>query len=144
MTTLEPLLELGKSEEGKDRLRVLLAELLGWRQADHGDKTLYRFTAISPEGMERSFKVDSRGNGSPFESAGEALKVSAPNWPRDLNACHEVEKGLTETQLKNCDQHLWKIVGDHCIETQRLIDGLFWHATATQRTIALILTLQQP
>ena len=56
-----------------------------------------------------------------------------PNWPEDLNACHEFEEGLTDIES--------------CRYTQILCGGEdAWracHATARQRCIALLEALKK-
>lgn len=58
-----------------------------------------------------------------------------PNYPEDLNACHKLEKRLALDQSTAYVNHLWP---------QGYAPFQAVHATARQRTIALIFTLQNP
>lgn len=113
MKTLPELQSLGQTEEGKDRLRVMLAEALGWEGPRFGS----RGWRAKPPGTIRYYRH------------------SIPDYPRDLNAVHEVELGL-DTQT----ERLWRAYLEQICRTM----GGMLHANATQRTIALISVLQKP
>lgn len=117
MKTLAELQALAQTEAGKDQLRVMLAELLGY----HRDQTTGMW-----ENSDKRFR---------------RVAYSLPDYPRDLNACHEVERMLTEDQTDAFRQTLMDSMLTHK-EPCGFSDAI--SATATDRTIALILTLQTP
>lgn len=114
MHTLQDLIALGETEDGRVTLRLTLAKLCNWSDIDpHWEGYHQEFC-----GIEGPFHV--------------------PDYPNDLNACHEVEMSLNESQHHQFAAFVRKIVpGNYMHESFRAIS-----ATALQRTIALILTLQ--
>lgn len=150
MKTLEELLELGKTEDGKDQLRVMLAEIRGWKHR----------LATRKEPIERGGFRLPNAFGEPIEAwwhetEAPGVYTSPPNYPRDLNACHEVR-----CSLKGFDSDLFADVLCQIIKPNH-INGrrneslgspqLSWpgvfkvaNASAVDTTIALILTLQKP
>lgn len=99
--------------------RVKLAELMGYKPHEGFEGERW----VTPDGRM------SVTLGGAYEKL--------PDYCNDLNAVHEVERGLYEDDSKHplvtryetylCDQVTWPL-----------------HATADQRTTALILTLSQP
>jgi hypothetical protein len=67
-------------ERYKQAVRVKIAELDGWTFIDHGDLC---HTIIAPDGRKTICNV------STMNGAFELLKL--PDYPNDLNACHEWE-----------------------------------------------------
>jgi len=66
-----------------------------------------------------------------------AERVLVPDYLNDLNACHEMEKGMTEEQLKTFHSNL--SIEGHC--DYRFYDSDICHATARQRCKAFVLTM---
>lgn len=104
---------MNPSDMNNEQLRIAVAEALGWEFQDRQPIRGW----LSPSGKFRS------GHG----------RNVLPNWPEDLNACHEFEEGLTDIES--------------CRYTQILCGGEdAWracHATARQRCIALLETLKK-
>ncbi len=102
-----------------DELRVMLGKIAGWT---------FRYPGVKDNPYTPHWA-------NPNDQGGFML----PNFPLDLNAVDEVEKKLTIRQkIQYLDDGvgiLPEVVGD---------DNFPELATARQRTIALILTLQQP
>lgn len=77
----------------------------------------------------------------------EALTTELPNYPADLNAVHEVEMLLTGPQWNEYTRILDDI--GRCggklpwqdINPSRVIDAYLVHANATDKCIALLMTL---
>lgn len=114
-----------------DELRVMLAELCGW-------KAVWAHNWINGVRVAKEYtSVD-----------------ELPNYPKDLNACFEVvDTKLNGTQYAMFAKHLGMAHPTFCISVldnrDELEDGLWEmasliNADARLRTIALILTLQQP
>ncbi len=129
MSTLDELLEMGETDEGKARLRAMLAELVGWDNI-RIDPTDSSWSGEPPQVYERI-----------------AFRLPLPNFCADLNAVHEIE----HTHIKSWTRYEDVLSGvskgeliksgiDPC-DAARIATI---HATALQRTIALILTLQKP
>ena len=104
-----------------EELRIEVARLLGWSKRTGGGYWL-------PD--------------SPRRLPGATVD-SLPDWPRDLNACHEMEKTLSEGQRQ-----------DYCAALEQIIFGLseihwssdqFWtiHATARIRCEAFVAALRK-
>lgn len=134
MTSITELLELAKTDAGKDQLRVMLAELVGWKR--DGKWGIYP-QWLNPQGEHRY--------GQQYDHLS-----CVPDYPRDLNACHEVEMTLTGKQQNEFIRWLHELI-IYTAEVEHRVgipqDARIWiclHSTATQRTIALILTLQKP
>lgn len=72
-----------------------------------------------------------------------------PDYCNDLNAVHEVEKRLRPLQLRDMETHLIRIVSREATDEDWAdprggnAATKEWHATAAQRTTALILTLSR-
>jgi hypothetical protein len=114
MTTLPQLQALGQTEEGRTRLRMMLAELRGFKNEEAG-----------------GFRFWSNPDGSP------TMRDNLPNFCEDLNACHEAEMTLTDDQYS---QYAWSVLAgtpEKEVECRE-----FFSACPLQRTIHLILALQ--
>lgn len=70
---------------------------------------------------------------TPWWERANSYPQSLPNYPADLNACHAVEERLSLDQSSQYVNLLWP---------QGYAPFRAVHATARQRSIALILTLQ--
>lgn len=117
MNTLAALSSLPDSQ-----LRVLLAEALGWTDfADHFDDGTK--TGIPP-GMNRGYTQE------------------PPNYPGSLDACHVVEMGLTPELVHHYNKVLKFMFESVPWHDDSAAKNYGWHASARQRTIALIATLQ--
>ena len=76
-----------------------------------------------------------------WQESGRVGSCGIPNYPQDLNACHAVENSLGDeypTHNREWFRKQLRKVCNHPSHTHEV------HATARQRTIALILTLQKP
>lgn len=101
-----------------DELRVMLGKLDGWR--------------LAPCYAENPY--------TPWWERANSYPQSLPNYPADLNACHAVAISLPQNEGGAGSvgeyHHTLGIVCDHPFGTH------YADATARQRSIALILTLQ--
>lgn len=113
------------SDEEKRRK---LAELLGYKLENWG--------IIRPDGRECA-----RG----YKSTIDML----PDWPNDLNAIAAIEKTLRGKRVQQYQHHLERIVYRDTTDEDWFDDEgpsprtRVWHASAAQRTEALILTLSK-
>ena len=116
-----------------DEIRVKVAELNGWREMEWGELASVR------EAKER--KLFCRSN--------ELHRCEwLPNYPADLNACHEAE----EAWFRSNPNPVWKystnleqiVERDWEAGMPDLNSVCFYRATARQRCEALLLTLTQP
>ena len=105
------------SETDESKLRVKLAELLGYEKQTRSDMFWHR-------GLGKYF--------APFE---------LPDYCNDLNACHEAEKTLTPDQ-GIVFRFLLARNSDGRDATFKTVEAAMCHATALQRTRALIATLE--
>lgn len=141
--TLESLLELSKTPEGIQQIRIMVAELDGWKVGP----SLYH------EGLLSLFRPDGEQMGSSWALKEEAWTQKhygfpkLPKYPEDLNAVHTIVLKIKgDNRSLYCDylalQH--DFTGkDHKLALWEV--KWFSHtATALQRCIALILTLQKP
>lgn len=117
-----------------DELRVMLAEILGARwYAIHAGSSMLSFKELDAKHGWKLGKAES-----------QSINGDVPNYPADLNACHEVVMSLPvrDDRLNAPDRlgyRVWlRSVCNHPHHTH------YVDATARQRTIALILTLQKP
>lgn len=138
-----------------DELRVMLALLMGWKQVHI--KTAVTDVLLPPDGLNgkaASYRKTLMLYEDDFETAichlpngllphlrdGETLaemwdRHGLPNYPKDLNACHEVDTQLTLDQSTQYVNLLWP---------QGYAPFQAVTASPRQRTIALILILQKP
>lgn len=125
MTTQE-LTELSKSEDGSCQLSLMLAKLVGWHDIVSRDVGPMGFP---PHGIRRV-----------LDAGGTEHRQFLPNCDRSLEACHDVEMAIPSEKLGRWIRNLHEVVGPvpHGEEAASLI-----RATAPQRTIALILTMQE-
>lgn len=100
-----------------EQLRIRLTELVGWKKGN-APKNI-RWGQSAPEG-EYWFAHQ------------------LPNYPEDLNACHEIERGLTDEQHERYRSNLLIL-----LRSCYYADRNYISATARQRTEALIRTLEQ-
>jgi hypothetical protein len=126
--TLESLLELSKTPEGIQQIRIMVAELDGWTECIL-EKDGYAW-GVNPN------LIDNECGGW----------MSIPKYPEDLNAVHEVEEKIPSSQVGFYAMYLVRVVGPKVIPAGEdfKMSEMCWHATALQRCIALILTLQKP
>lgn len=113
-------------------LRVKVAELCGENvAADAGF-------------LRGSYRVFRFKTGVEWRAEGEEPWNWTPDFPNDLNACAEFEKGLSEDQqlaytkeLSMLTRNGWAIFGNHIMTLFPLL-----HATAEQRCRAFIATME--
>lgn len=114
-----------------DELRVMLAELSGWKWQ--------KFDGAMIAFMEHPSKPRTDYTGPRIDVSYKPLAVTsnldedgAPNYPADLNACYQVEIALKD----DCPyiHALIEVCGNDNLNC--------YYASARQRTIALIATLQ--
>lgn len=147
MKTLEELIALSKVPEGPQTLRVMLAELVGMKNV----RTMSgRSSRHSP--MHTWLVGDIA---TPLESGGHiGIPSAVPNYPADLSACRDAECLLDSATHWNGEEHHSDASEAYMSWVQDVIreqnqtrgndDYEFLTASAMQRTIALILTLQKP
>ena len=121
--TLESLQRLAETEQGREDLNRLLGTLLGW-------------TDIHP----CSCKVRLSGT-HPIHAP--ALPEHLPRWTHDLNACAVVECTLNDEQCHRYNRLLIEVKPPR-IDIPHPSLRWTWCSPPTERTIALILTLQPP
>lgn len=107
------------SDMNDEQLRIAVAEALGWEFQDRRPIRGW----LSPSGEFRG------GHG----------RNVLPNWPEDLNVCHEFEEGLTDIEFCRYTQ----ILCGHTTPGERICWGGedAWracHATARQRCLAFL------
>lgn len=116
-----------------EQIRVAVAEELGWRMVEG---TL----AFPPKTL-----IDEWLASLPKEQADQVMAVDyceIPNYDSDLNACHEMEKSLTNEQIQRYSEQLSKIV----VPLKALFPPFvnppatryIWHATPIQRCEAFL------
>lgn len=113
---MKTLTELEQAPD--DDLRVMLAELAGWENT-----------------TADGFFIGRSPNGGGY--------AELPNYPQDLNACREVALTLDREQKNRYINRLSEDVQEDHMDAVDL-DFAWCEASARQRTIALILTLQKP
>lgn len=112
--------ENSASLEGQNALRVKVGELLGWTPAKSTGFVVHGWK--SPDGKQ-------------FCTLGQL-----PNWPKDLNACAEFEKGLTENQRYD---YIALVLGKSWGDVWTSADAFnLCHATAEQRCRAFIAVME--
>ena len=114
-----------------EELRLELAELLGWTELEPNDDATCDITLI----------------GCGFRGCWKGVHGEVvPDWPGDLNACHEAEEALTDMEKLRWQQIMYEILDIY--EKRKTMsevgtNWLFYHATALQRTRALVETLRE-
>lgn len=128
--TLTTLLELAETDEGREKIRVMVAELMGWKRAGT---------------REGAFDLGSIQLWSHPDREGRT-----PNLPPlSLDACAEFEAGLRGNDLERYQDHLERVVfrfttdDDWSEELGVSARTKAWHASALCRSIAYILTKQE-
>ncbi len=131
-----------------DELRVMLASAQGWLAVN--DATVpdrvwpCKGTITGKDGWWMMFPPHGYIMSNRLPSTG-LVACYPPDYPADLNAVHEAEKTLTDVQKIEYALHLE--VGSISSDDGEIHYGNLFgtlHATARQRTIYLILTLQKP
>lgn len=126
--TLESLLELSKTPEGIQQIRIMVAELDGWKPflLDNGAQMM------PPRWL------------APYGEMVYSL-ATMPKYPEDLNAVHEVEKMAYKKENAGWSLEYAEALRDVQFHSHDVMEYNYsWHATAIQRCIAMILTLQKP
>ena len=100
-----------------DELNCKIAEKLGWTGI--GGVTTSDPAPDAPWHIERQWGVNTNGEW-----------LDLPNYAQDLNACHEVEMGLSHEDQVTFRMRLRRIADEPV------------HATARQRSEALLATLE--
>lgn len=128
-----------------DQLRIKLAELLGWKIGRRKFKMAHGWrTGVRWEHPTNHFVAAMGLYGNGYST--KPMIYALPNYPGCLNACHEAEKDA-ELNFQIYLRRLWDLVNPcyaaepACTIVNYLMRA-FVCATARQRTIALILTLQ--
>lgn len=109
-----------------DQLRVAVAERMGWK-------------ILWPKSWQNRHL--SRPDGTCFRPADPRISLAdlLPDFPADLNACHEMEETLNDEQKANYAMMLHEMHGTPL--------ATFWHrvicSTARQRCIAFLDCFQQ-
>lgn len=103
-------------------LRVEVSKALGWTELENW--SMLGLVGINP--------------------ANRCPGQRVPDFPRDLNACHEFEKALeNQDSCWKYEEQLAKQVDETGIDAKTPAASFFlWHATARQRCIALLMTLK--
>ena len=116
-----------------EELRVEVAKALGW--------TLKPCECEHPRCKRepRWHKPETLKDGTPFQAIFDEL----PDFPNDLDACHEFEKVLTDATFRGVyANRLFEIRSGRRIKTESLLWQVC-NATARQRCCALLMTLNK-
>jgi hypothetical protein len=108
-------------------LRIKVAKLLGWTRIGPG------YDCVNGR------QVDVLVGYTPKDDPNDRVTV-IPDYPNDLNACHEFEGTLTAKQCAVYESaliYIWKRGKMHCPA-----DGMQFHATARQRCEAFVETME--
>ena len=122
--TLESLVELAKTSEGKQQIRVMVAELCGWTKCRTNKNPLFEF-GRKPGGKFPDFYL--------------------PDYTGSLDAIAEAEKLVQSIEEKNFYINTLNEIATASLEytdQQPEVDWLWCTASALQRAIAFILTKQ--
>lgn len=103
------------------QINTAIAEACGWKSHDHPDCMAKKVEWIMPE------KWIMRPDGT------LAFRHDIPNYCSDLNAMHEAEKTLSETNMFVMAHWIEQLVSRH--------GQHYFHATARQRAEAFLRTL---
>lgn len=114
--------------EQLERLRIRVGELSGYSRIQGSD-----FGLLTPCGIRIYQAVTYK----------EAMLIQLPNYPEDLNACHEAEKMLTEKQRCKFTVKLDVICADSFHEHKSHWSPSSCFAEAWQRCLALDRTLSE-
>lgn len=118
----------------KEMMRVEIAKALGWKlnRDDDGCWLLYN--------PKNEYVSCDWGQETTLARFGHKL----PNWPDDLNACHEMESHLSDEDWSEYHRRLWLIARpDKSIPETGCNDHTrrFIHATSEQKSICFVKTL---
>lgn len=135
MMTLQEIQKLSD-----DELRIKVAELCGWVRKTgnwnyHNTSTCTHRQEVGMENAREWWHLPGRHHGS---SGTDVLKDDRlPNYPRDLNAMHEAEGGLTDKQYDRYCDALW----NQCDGATGKRGAV--HSTARQRAEAFVMVMQK-
>jgi len=109
-----------------EALRIKVAEFCGWVRED---RPMIHPVQVTEEGWIHPT------NGGWY--GGYAERV-LPNYPKDLNACHEIVASLDPIQMERWKMHL------HYATTAYAVDAVaMLNATSRQRCEAFVLTMEE-
>ena len=122
-----------------ERIRIKIAEALGWKQTAgrNGDYI------ARPNGTE-VWHYDNRGNSYGPTNNWQLLlqRKEIPDYPNDLDACHEMEKVLTDEQSEMFADAICRMVCGRTVDAASTYEIAYCiHATARQRCEAFLKTL---
>ena len=117
-----------------EEIRIKVAELCGWINVHEAGTR-----EISEPLMDKGFGLVGFRLGQPAKQLEQI-----PNYPEDLNACHEFEKELTEEQWRGYIFALLNLMKlDIALDDYTLAQHFsFVHATARQRCEAFIKVME--
>jgi hypothetical protein len=104
-----------------EKQRIAIAEACGWKNVDAGAGRVWGFTT--------------RHKGTPSESD---VCVDVPNYPFDLNAMHDAEETLQESQRVTYSNELYDLAVEHQLKTGK---WSYLSMTAAQRAEAFLRTI---
>lgn len=128
--TLSSLQTLASTDEGRERIRVMVAELMGWKRAGT---------------REGAFNI------GPIQLWAHPSRIGrTPDLPRlDLNACAEFEAGLTDEEhgrfqgfLYDLTLMLLGVSAPFKPHERKKVERAYVSASALHRCMAFILTKQ--
>jgi hypothetical protein len=110
----------------QDQQRIAIAKVCGWKNADHPDAMRLKEGWTMPE----KWCIDPKG----------VLRFNhdRPNYLGDLNACHEMEKLLTEEQRITYSDYTYDVA---CRYQEQTGKWRWISLTAAQRAEAFLRTL---
>jgi len=116
-----------------NELRIRVAELLGWSDVENDMIVLYvhELRGMTPDQTHLSY---------------ERWRIKVPNYPRDLNACHEMEETLPDrdSMLFRWQWNLKDVVlGPERLRSEVWRNAQMFHATARQRCEAFVLAMEE-
>lgn len=119
--TLTTLLELAETDEGREKIRVMVAELAGWQKCP-GSLVCW----------EHDKKV--------------ATRASLPRFTTSLDAIASAEAGLTDEEWDRYAELLFDIAENESLEMDFIdiaLSRAYVSASALHRAIAFVLTKQE-
>lgn len=125
---------MNPSDMTNEQLRVAVAEALGWTDIRPIDPALCDVQDIG-KGIEGRTKLSRDRFADYF--------CPVPDFPEDLNACHEFESGLRVEVVFDYMVQLVKICALDMYKPDCGALFVIAHATARQRCIALLETLKK-
>lgn len=110
------------SDMTDEQIRIRVADILGCREQRKLSGTVH-------------YDPDDSGTPRTYQIRRDGSTAFLPDWPHDLNACHEMEKAMPEDRRGSYALHLLESCGVSLLYENRLVNNLalFAIAAATPR-----------